>query len=483
MDRCKKYVGKVVPVFKRRTFQFYFRKYYFFILACCVFLAFVFYRFLLLPQIYLNGSKKVILNYKEKYVEKGYHASFSGGDITDSVVVSGRVNSEKLGIYHITYSVKNGIFSNRVSRTVIVKDISAPTIHLESEGDIYVCPGKEYVVEKYRAKDNYDGDLTDQVKVKKNRDFVVYSVSDQAKNKKEIRRKIIYEDHEKPQLVLTGSSTVYTFLGENYDEKGYQASDNCSGDLTDRVKVSGKVNSNQLGEYLLTYSVSDDSSNSVEVTRKVVVCEHGRKGTIYLTFDDGPKKGTTDVILDILKEEGVFATFFVTNGGPDELIKRAYDEGHSIGLHTASHDYSIVYSSVDQYFEDLNTVSNRVLMITGVESKIIRFPGGSSNTISRRYSPGIMSILTREVLNRGYKYYDWNLSSTDAEGGNHTASQIYDSVVSKLSKDRINMVLMHDIKPYTRDALKDIIHYGKEHGYVFEKITMNTEMVTQRVNN
>ena len=123
------------------------------------------------------------------------------------------------------------------------------------------------------------------------------------------------------------------------------------------------------------------------------------------------------------------------------------------------------------------------LVILILESKIIRFPGGSSNTVSRKYSSGIMSYLTSEVLKRGYRYYDWNVSSGDAAGGSPTASMIYDNVVSNLSKNRVNMVLMHDIKTYTRDALRDIIRYGKENGYVFDKITQNTEMITQRVNN
>ena len=112
----------------------------------------------------------------------------------------------------------------------------------------------------------------------------------------------------------------------------------------------------------------------------------------------------------------------------------------------------------------------------------MRFPGGASNTISRRYSSGIMSRLTKEVVNRGFKYYDWNISSGDA-GSTTDPNGVYSNVVNSLSRERPNMVLMHDIKTYTRDAVRNIIHYGKEHGYSFEKITMDTEMITQRVNN
>ena len=94
-----------------------------------------------------------------------------------------------------------------------------------------------------------------------------------------------------------------------------------------------------------------------------------------------------------------------------------------------------------------------------------------------------MTTLTNDLINKGYKYYDWNISSGDAAGGSPTPNQIYNNVVSQLSHDRVNMVLMHDIKTYTRDALRRIIKYGKENGYKFEKITMNTAMITQRVNN
>ena len=154
------------------------------------------------------------------------------------------------------------------------------------------------------------------------------------------------------------------------------------------------------------------------------------------------------------------------------LLKR------SKGLRAENHS-----ESDDSYFKDLESVSNRVKRITGEESKIIRFPGGSSNTISRKYSSGIMSKLTSEVVDRGYKYYDWNVSSGDAAGGRPTSTQIKNNVINNLRKDRVNMVLMHDIKTYTRDALRSIIREGKEKGYTFEKITMDTSMVKQRVNN
>lgn len=431
----------------------------------------------LFPKIDLRGEETITLNYKDKYKESGYTASFLGKDITDEVSIDGKVNTTKLGDYDITYTVGKGLFKRKITRHVHVSDTEKPKLSIDKK-DMYVCPDAKPQKENVKATDNYDGDLTKKIKVKIGKDKITYAVEDSSKNKTVITKKIVYKDIEKPVITLEGESEVSLLVGDEFVDPGYKATDNCDKDV--KVKVDGSVNSQAEGTYELKYTATDAAGNTATVSRKVVVFDN--KGVIYLTFDDGPNDGTTNVILDILKEEKVKATFFVTCKGPDELIKREYDEGHTVALHTASHDYSIVYASVDSYFNDLKRVQDRVKNITGYESKIIRFPGGASNTISRRYSNGIMSTLTQEVLNRGYKYYDWNISSGDA-GNTTDPNVVYSNVVNSLRTDRANMVLMHDIKPYTRDALRNIIKYGKSNGYRFEKITMDTEMITQRVNN
>ena len=466
-----------------KFFQMYEKKICFFsILIILIIIAILIYNFLLMPNIRLKGSRFVELDYLDKYVEEGYSAYFLHDDITDKVVVKNNINSKKLGNYEVEYMVNVGGFKRKVVRKVKITDKTAPVIKLDSDDTVYVCPGEKFSRDKFTAIDAFDGDVSDNVVVENKNNEIIYSVIDKHGNKASVKQKIIYEDKTAPIITLNGSDLVYVFIGDNYNELGVNATDNCD-DLTDAVITEGNVNVNVAGTYDIVYSVSDKAGNKASIKRTVIVSERNKKGTIYLTFDDGPKRGTTDVILDILKEEGVKATFFVTNSGPDDLIKRAYDEGHTIGLHSASHSYSLVYSSVDSYFHDLDIVSNRVKNITGEESKIIRFIGGSSNTVSRKFCEGIMSNLTGEVLKRGYRYYDWNVSAGDAEAGGHTASEIADNVIKSLSKNRVNMVLMHDIKTYTRDALRTIIRYGKENGYTFENITMSTEMITQRVNN
>ena len=453
------------------------------ILAIIVFVLlalFLVYDFILMPRIDLKDGGVIKINYKEKYSEKGYTAHHFGKDLTKDVKVSGKVNTDKLGTYKITYEVGSGFFKRTVVRKVEVKDLEKPKLEI-SKDDAYVCPGSDYVKEEVKATDNYDGDLTKKVKVTYNKDKtkVTYSVTDSSGNTSEVVKKIIYKDKTPPEIALEGGDEMFVSVGNPFNDPGAKATDNCDGDVSANIKSEGSVDTSKAGDNEITYTVSDKAGNKATKKRKVKVTN----GVIYLTFDDGPNAGTTNVILDILKEEGVKATFFVTNNGPDELIKREFDEGHTVALHTASHEYSIVYASDEAYFNDLASVQNRVKNITGQESKIVRFPGGSSNTVSRRYSNGIMSRLTKELVNRGYKYYDWNISSGDAEGGRPAPEKIYNNVISQLRSGRVNMVLMHDIKTYTRDALRDIIKYGKNNGYSFERITMDTEMVTQRVNN
>ena len=203
---------------------------------------------------------------------------------------------------------------------------------------------------------------------------------------------------------------------------------------------------------------------------------------IYLTFDDGPSSSVTPYILDILKKYNIKATFFVvgtTNN--DSLIKREFDEGHTVGLHSYTHKYSI-YKSSDTYFNDLQKISDKVYNITGQRSMIIRFPGGSSNTVSKNYKEGIMSYLTTEVEKRGYTYFDWNVGSSDTE--TNSAKETCNNVKKRLGRGT-NVVLMHDYSSKTSniEALECIIKYGLDNGYSFDKITYDTKVIHHNVAN
>lgn len=406
-------------------------------------------------------------------------------DLSDMVVITGNVDNSLVGSYKVSASVKYLFYNVKKEFIVNVVDKIAPSIVLKGDNPTYVCPNKDYVEDGYSAEDNYDGDITDKVETVIEDNSVLYRVFDSSSNKGKIKREIIHEDKDSPSIVLNGKETVYIYKGSSYKEDGYSAYDDCDGDITDKVVVTNNVNSNVTGKYKITYEVKDSSDNSFSIDREVIVINRvssSGNGVIYLTFDDGPSNLTKE-ILDILDREGIKATFFVC--GANEYTKRAYNSGHTIALHSNTHNYSYIYASSSNYFSDLNSISDKVYSVINIRPKIIRFPGGSSNTVSRNYKSGIMSYLTVEVVNRGYSYFDWNVDSNDAGGDGGNSNKIYNNVTKGLSYNRTNIVLMHDSASHvaTVKALKSIIKYGKNNGYTFKAITSDTQIVRHKVNN
>lgn len=438
------------------------------------------------PKIELFGDSRMVISYKDSYVEPGYSMKINDKDITDKINVDSNVMDGVVGEYNLLYSVDLFGIKFKKNREVFIVDEDSPVIDVDKD-TISICPNKDIPDFKYSARDEYDGDITSKIEKVVNDNEIVLSVSDSSGNSSEKKILIDRVDKDSPVIKLKGSSVMFVNYGDKYIEPGYTVSDNCSDNLDSKVKINGSVG-REIGTYNLTYEVVDDSGNKSSVSRRIIVgtkvVDNGsvNKGVVYLTFDDGPNDGTTNKILDILKEEGVKATFFVTTNGSDSLIRRMYNEGHTVALHTATHNYSYIYSSIDNYFNDLNIVGDRVKRLTGVDSKIIRFPGGSSNNVSRNYKIGIMTELSNLVLNYGYKYFDWNVDAMDASSARNS-SDVYYNVTSNLNKNRANVVLMHDTKNITVGALRNIIRFGKENGYSFERIDMNTKMVRHSVSN
>ena len=202
----------------------------------------------------------------------------------------------------------------------------------------------------------------------------------------------------------------------------------------------------------------------------------------YLTFDDGPSANTVK-ILDILDKYNVKATFFVIwNSQYSYLYKEIVARGHSIALHSYTHDYSQIYRSTDAYFADLQKISDAVYNVSGVRTTLMRFPGGSSNTVSRSYCKGIMTVLTKEVERRGYTYFDWNAENGDATGKAMTADQMVNK--AKSSASRV-VLLQHDAagKGTTVQALPRIIEYYQSRGYYLIGLNENSYTAHHGVNN
>lgn len=209
------------------------------------------------------------------------------------------------------------------------------------------------------------------------------------------------------------------------------------------------------------------------------------KSIAYLTFDDGPSS-ITNSVLDILKKYNVKATFFVINSGSynKTTLQREVNEGHTIGLHAYDHNYAIAYKDDNSYLDGIDKLRAKVKADTGFDSHYIRFPGGSSNTISKRYSKGIMSRITKTAKQRGYKYYDWNVDDDDA-GRARTADDCYNNVVKELRPNRSNIVLMHDFGTNKKilEALPRIIEYCQKNGYTMLPIDDNTPEIHHGISN
>lgn len=219
---------------------------------------------------------------------------------------------------------------------------------------------------------------------------------------------------------------------------------------------------------------SDASVSSIEKKNK-----RGLGKVVCLTFDDGPSE-TTEEILDILDEYGVKATFFVCAKENEELQKKykyIVDRGHSLGIHSYSHVYSEVYKNIDSFKKDVLQTHDLIYELTGVDTKLYRFPGGSANSTVKMDIHECIDYLNEE----GYTYYDWNVSSGDAVKDLLTVDQIMDNIENDVFKYNTSIILMHDAayKPTTVEALPGLIEMLKDEGFDIRAIDNNIKTVQQ----
>ena len=441
-----------------------------------------------------GGTDPLTLVYgKDTYQELGATATADGKDV--DVQITGSVDMTKLGTYTITYKAQYLWKTKTVEREVRVVDTTAPVIVLKTVPGYMTLPGEEYQEEGYTAEDDYDGDITDKVQVRIENDVVYYTVKDSSGNETTVERQIVRADVTPPTITLKGDASITIKAGNAYKEPGYTASDNIDGDITDKVEISGSVNIYHAGTYTLTYTVTDSHGNTATAKRTVVVKPIGQSSTvtptgkvIYLTFDDGPGKHTQR-LLDLLEQYNAKATFFVVNTGynMNKLLKAIADGGHGLAIHSKTHEYSEIYSSEEAFFNDLYAMQKLIKDATVITTTMMRFPGGSSNTISKKYCAGIMTQLTKAVQDQGFQYFDWNVSSGDAGGVKGTkaekTAQVVTNVIKGVSGKQYAVVLQHDIHDFSVDAVERILIWGLQNGYTFEALTPNSPTCHHPVNN
>ena len=197
---------------------------------------------------------------------------------------------------------------------------------------------------------------------------------------------------------------------------------------------------------------------------------------VYLTFNSVPGDNT-EAILDVLAQHNVKATFFVVGSeeeGVADVYRRIVNEGHTIGMHSYSNQYSLIYSSKDAFKKDYKKLSDYIYELTGTKSTYYRFPGGSGNAISNVNMAEFVNILNQEQIT----YFDWNVSAGDA-ANSYTEQDILDNVLGGVSKYKTSVVLMHDAenKSTTVDALDSLIEELKNQGAKILPIDEDTKEI------
>jgi len=446
-----------------------------------------------IPELVLNGEREVNVESHTTYTDPGLTATLGKKDLTEKVRVSGAVDTTKPGTYTLTYQLTLHEKTYSTSRTVTVVDKEAPVLELTGNGEMIVSLESLYQEPGYTANDRCDGDLTDKVVVERvvegEQITLTYTVSDASGNSTSAQRRVTIRDIVAPVITLNGYAATYVPLGSSYSDPGYSAVDDADGDITGSVVRSGSVDDSTVGTYTINYTVTDKAGNTATATRvvKVFVESADSPDRVYLTFDDGPSSEVTGRVLDILAANNAKATFFIVNYGSTgrQLIARMINEGHTVAIHGYSHDYATIYANDEAFMNNVYSLRDKLLADFGYNATIIRFPGGSSNTVSASYSSGIMSRLAIRVEQEGFSYFDWNISSGDASGYTLSSSEIYHNVTGGLRRGRNNVVLMHDTnaKWTTADALQDIINYARGNGYSLLPITSGTYPVHHGIAN
>lgn len=447
-------------------------------------------------RVELNGEKQMDVEYGSSYEEPGATAVLYGtlfwkeGIIPEdaALTIQGDVDVRTKGKHDIVYTASYRSLQATDTRTVRVVDTQSPVITLVDVSDETILPGMVYEEEGFTAIDNCDGDITDRVVRTEELGVIIYTVFDSSGNPARVERKIPYYDPLPPEIHLEQGEHITITAGTIYEDPGFTATDNADGDITELVIVEGEeILWYQPGTYQTTYTVTDTFENVTTVTRTVEVVAESRPEivypggkVIYLTFDDGPGPYTGQ-LLDVLEKYGIKATFFVTDRGYDSMMKAIVDQGHSIGIHSVTHTYEQIYASPEAYFRDLLGMQEIIYEKTGVKTTLMRFPGGSSNLVSR-FNEGIMTLLAEAVQDAGFQYFDWNVDSDDA-GRARKPETVLDNVIEGVQEKRISVVLQHDIHPYSVEAVEDIILWGLENGYTFLPLQPNSPNAHHTVHN
>jgi peptidoglycan-N-acetylglucosamine deacetylase len=202
----------------------------------------------------------------------------------------------------------------------------------------------------------------------------------------------------------------------------------------------------------------------------------------YLTFDDGSSQ-YTGRLLNILKAKNVHATFFVVGTNVikyQSIVKREHTDGNAVGIHCWNHSYSVVYASQNAFFIDFNHIKDTLTNLLGVSPNVCHFPGGTGNTVSDKYQAHFMRKVLSKVTVMGIKPFDWDVYAGDADSKPATTQNIIDTVIKEAKAYNHPVILCHDTKKNTIDAIPSIIAHLKSLGYSFGILSSSAPSCQQK---
>ena len=405
------------------------------------------------------------------YEEEGFTATDNhDGDITSKVV-----SEEKDG--HVYYTVSDQ-YGNKATadREIFYDDRNAPVFSFPSGEEGFLFQGETWE-DDVQAEDDADGDVSDRVESEGNVDTskigtytITYTVSDEWGNVAKLDRYVTVK-RTPVSADEAAAAAIITPVTAQAAAAGTGSTAGAAADTSANAATGADADT----------SANAAAGAAAAQTAKPATADP--KKIIYLTFDDGPGRYTEE-LLKILDDHKVLATFFVTAAYKDyqDLIGAEYNAGHSVGVHTATHEYSEIYASTDAYWEDFNKMQEIIQEQTGCRTDIFRFPGGASNTVSANYSKGIMSELAKQAGEKGYIYVDWNVTSGDA--GDTTDSEVlYQNMMKGIHTYENSFILCHDIKDFTIATMDRFITDALKEGYTFLPITSESRTCHHGINN
>lgn len=325
-----------------------------------------------LPRLQLNGSKNMIISYRQEYEEPGVIVKNANSKYMSRIKIDSNINTKTIGNYYIDYSLKIGGKNLHVRRNVKVIDDIAPVIKLNGNQITELSINKEYEEPGYTAQDEYDGNLTDKVEIIRNIDIenygeyiITYKVIDNSGNTTEVNRIVKIIDEEPPKIICKTDYSTFKINSENII--GCTAQDNYDGNLTDKIEISGKYDKYTPGIYSITYKVKDDAGNKTEKNHNMIIYDNLKNTPqkIIINIKNSEQLEKILSIINKLDDKPTIPTIYICleeNKKTEESINQIehlLEENIKIGLTNCEKEIS-TYNNINTFQNKFETITEKL---------------------------------------------------------------------------------------------------------------------------